>query len=121
MLYIVVYVQICPPGMEMMPKKIKIACVCGAGVGSSLLVKMAIEKVLKKNGFPLNNLQIDCADLQSGRGLALFSDIVISTYAFKASLADVTVEKILVKNIFDENELEEKLIPVYQNVLEKKQ
>ena len=120
MLYIVVYKHFCTEDGQKMANRIKIACVCGAGVGSSLLVKMAIEKVLKKNGYSLSNLQIDCADLQSGRGLALFSDIVISTYAFKASLADVTIEKILVHNIFDEKELEEKLIPVYQTVLEKK-
>jgi ascorbate PTS system EIIB component len=103
--------------MEIM---IKIACVCGAGVGSSLLVKMAIEKILKKNGFPMNNLQIECADLQSGRGLAMFSDIVVSTYAFKDSLMDVKCEKVLVHNIFKNDELEEKLVPVYREVYNRK-
>ena len=99
---------------------IKIACVCGAGVGSSLLVKMAIEKILKKNGFSLDNLQIECADLQSGRGLAMFSDIVVSTYAFEASLSDVKCAKVLVHNIFKTDELEEKLVPVFREVSQNK-
>ena len=61
---------------------VKIVCMCGAGVGSSLLVVMGIQSVLKKNGYDERDFQFEQADVQSGRGLAQFADILVTMPAF---------------------------------------
>jgi PTS system ascorbate-specific IIB component len=99
---------------------IKIVCMCGAGVGSSLLVVMGIQSVLKKNGYDERDFQFEQADVQSGRGLAQFADILVTTPAFVDSVEKNGPPAVFIKNLFNEAEIEEKLIPVLKKVLANK-
>jgi PTS system ascorbate-specific IIB component len=97
----------------------KIVCICGAGVGSSLLVKMGIERVLKRNGFDERDFMYEQADLQTGRGMARFCDLVVTTPAFESSLDQDGPPYVLIHNLFSEKEIEEKLVPVVRELLPK--
>jgi ascorbate PTS system EIIB component len=99
---------------------IKIVCMCGAGVGSSLLVVMGIQSVLKKNGYDERDFQFEQADVQSGRGLAQFADILVTTPAFVDSVEKDGPPAVFIKNLFNEAEIEEKFIPVLKKVLANK-
>ena len=99
---------------------VKIVCMCGAGVGSSLLVVMGIQSVLKKNGYDERNFQFEQADVQSGRGLAQFADILVTTPAFVDSVEKDGPPAVFIKNLFSEAEIEEKFIPVLKKVLANK-
>jgi galactitol-specific phosphotransferase system IIB component len=93
---------------------------CGAGVGSSLLVVMGIQSVLKKNGYDERDFQFEQADVQSGRGLAQFADILVTTPAFVDSVEKDGPPAVFIKNLFSEAEIEEKFIPVLKKVLANK-
>lgn len=95
----------------------RIVCICGAGVGSSLLVKMGIERVLARQGYDERDFDFELADLQSGRGMARFCDLVVTTPAFESSLDKDGTPFVLIQNLFSEKEIEEKLIPVIKEML----
>jgi ascorbate PTS system EIIB component len=95
----------------------KIVCICGAGVGSSLLVKMGIERVLARNGYDERDFIYEQADLQTGRGMAKFCDLIVTTPAFESSLDKDGKPYVLIQNLFSEKEIEEKLIPVLQRMM----
>jgi PTS system ascorbate-specific IIB component len=99
---------------------IKIVCMCGAGVGSSLLVQMGIQRVLARNGYKETDFMYEQADVQSGKALAAFADILVTTPAFVDSIDKNGPPTVFIKNLFSEAEIEEKLIPVLKKVLAKK-
>lgn len=99
---------------------VNIVCMCGQGVGSSLLVVMVIQDVLKKNGYDERNFHFEQADVQTGRGLAQFADILVTTPAFKDSVDKNGPPTVFIKNLFSQAEMEEKFIPVLKKVLKNK-
>ena len=97
---------------------VKISAVCGMGLGSGLLVKMGIDKVLEKHGYKqLEDFMVEVADISTAR--ATFPDIFVTTTEFAEALGDVDAEIITVKNLFDKKEIEEKLLDTFIKVYEK--
>ena len=87
----------------------KIMCACGMGLGSSLMVEMNINDVLKKMGktgiqvshSTTSDVKPGAADLFVGRDLA----------GFIKDVPDDT--KVILNNIVDKNELQEKLTEAF--------
>lgn len=98
---------------------IKISAVCGMGLGSGLLVKMGIERVLERNGFGRKDFRVEVADISTAR--ATSPDIFVTTSEFAKSLREVDAEVITVKNLFDENEIEEALLETFKTIHQSKQ
>jgi PTS system ascorbate-specific IIB component len=99
---------------------LKIVCMCGAGVGSSLLVVMGLQNVLKKNGYDERDFQFEQADLTTGRGMANSCDILVTTPAFENNVDKDGPPVVYIKNLFSEAEIEEKFMPVLKKVLKNK-
>jgi len=99
---------------------VNIVCMCGAGVGSSLLVVMGIQRVLKKNGYDERDFHFEQADTQTGKGLAATADIIVTTPAFENAVDKDGPPAVFIKNLFSEPEIEEKLMPVLKKVLANK-
>lgn len=93
---------------------INITAVCGMGLGSGLLVKMGIERVLERNGFSRKNFRVEVADISTARSMS--PDIFVTTSEFAKSLRDVSAEVITVKNLFNESEIEEALLDTFKNI-----
>ena len=98
---------------------VKISAVCGMGLGSGLLVKMGIDKVLESNGFKaLDDFLVEVADISTAR--AMFADIYVTTSEFAERLEGVDAEIVTVKNLFNKKEIEEKLLGTFKKVYKKK-
>jgi PTS system ascorbate-specific IIB component len=96
-------------------KKIVILAVCGAGVGSSLMVKMNAEDILNKQKI---KSQVITSDITSAKGNQ--ADILITTKDIYRLIKEINIsEVIILDNMVSIKELEEKLIPVCKRVLEK--
>ncbi|MCG1011849.1 PTS sugar transporter subunit IIB [Tepidanaerobacter sp. GT38] len=82
----------------------KILTVCGLGQGSSLILRMNVESVLKEMGIKAD---VDNSDVST----ALFSkpDVIITNKELAENLKDSTVPVVIVKNYFDKNEIREAL------------
>lgn len=86
----------------------KIVAVCGMGIGTSVLLKMNAEKVLRNLGV---DADVEAADIGVARGAARTADIVLTSSELAEEIGDVPAEVIVINNFIDLNELTEKLTP----------
>ena len=82
----------------------KIMAVCGSGLGSSFLVEMNIKKVIQKIGV---DAEVEHSDLSSATPDAAALLVVGGDIAASASVKENKL--VVLDNIIDMNELEEKL------------
>lgn len=81
-----------------MSKRMKILAVCGMGVGTSMLLKMQIEKVIKILGITAD---VELADISTARGLAVSADLIITSNELAERIGDVKAPIVLVSNFMD--------------------
>lgn len=82
----------------------KILTVCGLGQGSSLILRMNVESVLKEMSI---EAEVDNSDVST----ALFSkpDVIITNKELAENLKDSAIPVVIVRNYFDKNEIREAL------------
>ena len=89
-----------------------IQTVCGFGIGTSLMLKINLEGLIKKNNLDAN---VICADVSSFAGnecdMIFCSSELVDTIAPRANVPIITIN-----NFMDADELETKLI---ENLKEK--
>ncbi|HUM41797.1 MAG TPA: PTS sugar transporter subunit IIB [Fervidobacterium sp.] len=85
-------------------KKLSILAVCGMGLGSGVVLKMTIEKVLKELGV---NAIVNVSDVSSAKSQS--ADIVVTSPEFASSFSSSKEKLVLIKNYVDAKEMKEKL------------
>jgi PTS system ascorbate-specific IIB component len=84
----------------------KIVTICGAGIGSSGILKVNAERVLRK-------LDIDAtvvaADVASVRDVAADAQVILTSAEFVDAIGKTFADVIVIQNYFDTNELTAKL------------
>ena len=81
-----------------------IMCCCGSGLGSSLLVRMNVEKIMKELGY--SGIEVLHSSLSTAaNGVA---DLFVIGKDLEASASELE-NKIVLDNILDMTELKEKL------------
>ncbi|MCK5053829.1 MAG: PTS sugar transporter subunit IIB [Anaerolineales bacterium] len=83
-----------------------IATLCGMGFGTSMLLKLTIDDVLKQEG--ITNYQISPWDLGSFKGQ--HADIVVAPTDMESHLKDSSATIVLIKNLVDKAEIKEKIL-----------
>ena len=83
----------------------KIIAVCGAGIGTSVLLKMNAEKVLRTLGI---DAIVDAADIDTARA-SRDAQILLTTPEIVDKLQGLPSEIIAIDHVFDLTELSEKL------------
>jgi PTS system ascorbate-specific IIB component len=95
--------------------KPKIIAVCGFGVGSSLMLKMKVDEMLKKNGITVS---AETSDVGSASSVPC--DVIFTSKELAPKLAEkVKVPVIAISNFLDTKEIEEKGLAVVQGLLKK--
>ena len=89
--------------------------ICGMGLGSGLLARMSVERVLQRNNIRDNEYDVEVSDVGSVKRQGV--DIYVTTSEFAPNL-EWAKNLVLVKNLFDEKEMEKALMPVVHEVLE---
>ncbi len=82
----------------------KILVCCGSGLGSSFMIQMNIEKVLKELNI---EAEVDHSDLSSAMGMK--SDIYVGTRDIAEQLTNLGGQLISLNSMLDKKELAEKL------------
>jgi len=88
----------------------KIMAICGSGLGSSFMVEMNIKKVLKKLNI---EAEVEHSDLSSATPGA--ADVFVMAKDIAASASVPENQLIVINNIIDINELENKLAAYFAN------
>ncbi|MGR7464321.1 PTS sugar transporter subunit IIB [Klebsiella aerogenes] len=90
----------------------KIVCVCGMGLGSSVIAKMNIEQVLKKMDF---SATVDTCDLGSVR--SVHADLYVTTRELAVSMpAEVQSKTIVLTNFVRKVEIESSIGDYLKNL-----
>ncbi len=93
-------------------KFVKIMTVCGAGVGSSVMLRANILDLLRKYGIKGDVITADPVTCKGQK-----ADIIITQEIFAATIRGTTDARIiLLRNLVSMKELEEKLIPVLKEM-----
>lgn len=78
-----------------------IVTVCGMGMGSSLILKMDLDEILKKNGI---SASVEACDLGSVIGKK--ADIVVTTNELKSQIEGKGFNVVYVNNVIDKVSIE---------------
>jgi len=93
-----------------MAKRLKIVTVCGCGLGSSLLAKVTIEKILREYGL---KAAIEAADAGTAKGYG--ADIIVTTTALAPRVGEVKDTIVIaVDSFMDKEKLKELLGPLLE-------
>ena len=84
----------------------KIIAVCGMGIGTSVLLKINAEKVLKMLDIEAT---VEAADMSTARQASFDAQIILTTPELVESLRGVNAEIISIDHFFDLEELNTKL------------
>lgn len=87
-----------------MAKRLKILAVCGMGVGTSMLLKMQVEKALKTLGIEAS---VDLADISTAKGQAAHADLVVTSNELAERIGKVDTPIVTVSNFMDLNAITE--------------
>jgi PTS system ascorbate-specific IIB component len=85
---------------------VKIIAVCGMGIGTSVLLKINAEKVLKMLEIEAT---VEAADMSTARKASFDAQIILTTPELVESLRGVNAEIISIDHFFDLEELNTKL------------
>lgn len=85
----------------------KILAVCGMGFGSSMVLRMTIEAVLREAGI---SASVSTSDISSAK--AEPADVIVTSAEFSELLSGMNIPIVTVKNYVDKNEMKQKLIPI---------
>jgi len=84
----------------------KIVAVCGMGIGTSILLKMNIEKVLENLGI---DGEVEAADMGVAKGYGRTADLMLTSQDLAEEIGDVPATVVIIDNFFDLAEIESKL------------
>jgi PTS system ascorbate-specific IIB component len=84
----------------------KIVAICGAGIGSSGILKVNAERVLQRLGLTAT---VIAADIDSVARVAVDAQVILTSAEFVEAIGATRADVIVVQNYFDTDELTEKL------------
>jgi PTS system ascorbate-specific IIB component len=85
---------------------VKIVAICGAGIGTSGILKVNAERVLLRLGL---EAEVTAADLASLASVASDAQVILTSPEFVDAIGPTNADVIVVENYFDTDELARKL------------
>ena len=84
----------------------KIVTICGAGIGSSGILKVNAERVLRKLDIQAT---VVAADIESVKDVAADAQVILTSAEFVDAIGKTFADVIVIENYFDTAELTTKL------------
>ncbi|KQV25524.1 PTS sugar transporter subunit IIB [Yonghaparkia sp. Root332] len=84
----------------------KIVTICGAGIGSSGILKVNAERVLQRLGLEAT---VVAADIASVARVAADAQVILTSAEFVEAIGPTRADVVVIENYFDTEELTRKL------------
>lgn len=84
----------------------KIVTICGAGIGSSGILKVNAERVLQRLGLTAT---VVAADIASVARVAADAQVILTSAEFVEAIGPTRADVVVIENYFDTDELAAKL------------
>jgi PTS system ascorbate-specific IIB component len=85
---------------------VKIVAICGAGIGSSAILKVNAERALARLGIEAD---VTAADIQSVAVASADAQVILTSAEFVEAIGKTFADVVVIDNYFDANELMTKL------------
>jgi ascorbate PTS system EIIB component len=85
---------------------VKVVTICGAGIGSSGILKVNAERVLKRLGIEAD---VVAADIASIAQVAADAQVILTSSEFVEAIGSTFADVVVIDNYFDTDELSTKL------------
>ena len=95
-------------------KRMKIMVVCGFGLGTSMVLKMTLDDVLKEEN--IENVETFCIDSYTAAGQDY--DIVFTSKELEYLFENVTQPKVVIQNFLSKDEVREKGLGLIKQYLD---
>jgi len=95
--------------MSTRPEPLKILTVCGVGMGSSLMLRMTVEEVLKRMGVAA---KVEATDVSSARGMQ--ADVIVGQGLHTEEFEGRAPVVVGISNFMDKDALERQLTEAFQ-------
>ncbi|WP_342269231.1 PTS sugar transporter subunit IIB [Spiroplasma endosymbiont of Aspidapion aeneum] len=89
---------------------IKILCACGNGMGSSMLIKIKVENIVKELGF---NASVDTASISEAKSIVNGYDIVLCSTYLVSDLTHTKAKIIGLDNLLDGDAIKKALKDIF--------
>lgn len=83
----------------------EILTVCGMGFGTSLMLKMTVDDILKEEGLKADVSATDAGSAKGGN-----ADLIMASADLESTLEGVSNEKVFINNLTDKEEVRQKLL-----------
>lgn len=84
----------------------KIVAICGAGIGSSGILKVNAERVLQRLGL---SATVVAADIGSVARVAADAQVILTSAEFVEAIGPTRADVVVIENYFDTDELSRRL------------
>jgi PTS system ascorbate-specific IIB component len=83
----------------------RIATLCGMGFGTSMMLKLFIDDILKAEGIKAEVVPVDLGSFKGAQ-----ADIVVAPVGMDSHLRGTTARVVLIKNLVDKAEIKTKVL-----------
>jgi len=90
----------------------RIATLCGMGFGTSMMLKLFIDDILKAEGLKAEIIPVDLGSFKGTQ-----ADIVVAPTDMERHLKDSKGRVVLIRNLVDKQEIKTKILAAFQDVL----
>lgn len=90
----------------------RIATLCGMGFGTSMMLKLTIEDILKAEGIKAEIIPWDLGSYKGGN-----ADIIVAPTDMERHLKDAKGIVVLIRNLVDKEEIKEKVLAAVHQFL----
>lgn len=89
----------------------RIATVCGMGFGTSMMLKLAVDKILREAG-----IQAEVSPVDLGSVKSMQADLIVAPTDMESHLASLSTPVVYIRNLVDKAEIAEKVVPAAKAV-----
>jgi PTS system ascorbate-specific IIB component len=89
----------------------RIATLCGMGFGTSMMLKLYIDEILRAEGIRAETLPWDLGTFKGQQ-----ADIVVAPTDMEMHLKNTRAKVVLIRNLVDKKEIKEKVLQAIQEV-----
>ncbi len=91
----------------------RVMVVCGFGLGSSMILKIKVDEVLKEQDLKIETF---CSDMTTAKGERF--DAVITSQDISTMFEGIAQPVVVIHNFLSKQEIEEKALPMIRTLLE---
>jgi ascorbate PTS system EIIB component len=91
----------------------RVATVCGMGFGTSMMLKLSVDKILREAG-----IQAEVSPVDLGSVKSMQVELIVAPSDMRSNLAGSKVPVVYIDNLVNKAEIAEKVVPAAKEIAE---